>query len=80
MSNTHTATVRDGDSAVIFYGDGTTVPAMHGTVARVLRTRTGVVRRVGITPQGADVIAWFAPDPDGTEGFVSIGGSTVAYV
>jgi hypothetical protein len=75
MSNTHTTPVRDGDAAVIFYGDESTA----GRVVKVVASRSGAIRRVGIVPDGTDVVAWFSPAPD-TEGLVSVGGSTVAYV
>lgn len=77
MSDTRTPAVRTGDLAVIFYGQ--TSENISGTVAKIVTTRTGNVRRVGITPDGTDVIAWFAPAPDHV-GLVSVGGATVAYV
>lgn len=80
MSRTHNETgmIRTGDEAVIFYGD-TDFPPVSGRVARVLRTRSGALRMVGISPDGADCVAWFSPAPD-FEGLVSVGGATVAYV
>ncbi len=69
--------IRTNDEAVIYYGD--TDDMMVGRVVRVLRTRSGTLRRVGITPEGTDVVAWFSPAP-GFEGLVSVGGATVAYL
>ena len=77
MSDNETGVIRTGDEAVIFYGDDN--DGMAGRVAKVLRTRTGALRRVGITPDGTDVVAWFSPSPD-FEGLVSVGGATVAYI
>lgn len=77
MSDTRTATIRTGDVAAIFYGR--TSQNVSGRVVKVLTTRTGKLRRVGIMPDGADVVAWFSPAPD-TVGLVSVGGATVAYV
>lgn len=76
MSDTRTRNVRTGAGAVILYGDDQALP---GTVSRVVTTRTGNLRRVGIIPDGTNVVAWFTPAPD-MEGLVSVGGSTVAYV
>lgn len=82
MSDTRTATVRTGDSAIITYGD---TDAVAGKVAKIVTSRTGNLRRVGITPDGTDVVAWFAPDSTDPMGdilgrLVSVGGSTVAYL
>ena len=76
MSDTRTPAVRTGDVAWITYGDSRWTT---GAVSKVITTRTGNLRRVGITPDGTDVIAWFAPAPDAS-GLVSVGGFTVAYV
>lgn len=75
MSDTRTPAFRTGDAATIFYADA----AMRGTVAKIVKSRTGNLRRVGITPEGTQVVAWFAPAPD-VQGLVSVGGHTVAYV
>jgi hypothetical protein len=75
MSDTRTPAVRTGDSAVIMYD----TTGMHGRVVKVITSRTGNLRRVGITPEGTDVVAWFAPAPD-MAGLPSVGGHTVAYV
>jgi hypothetical protein len=69
--------IHTGDTAVIFYGE--TERGMAGTVAKIVTSRTGNLRRVGITPEGTDVVAWFTPVPD-MNGLVSVGGYTVAYV
>lgn len=76
MSDTRTPAVRTGDVAWITYGDERW---MTGTVTKVLTSRSGNLRRVGIVPEGTDVVAWFAPAPD-WGGLVSVGGATVAYV
>jgi hypothetical protein len=70
--------IRTGDSAVIFYGDD----EMPGTVSRIITSRTGNLRRVGITPDGTDVVAWFTPSAGyaSTPPLLSVGGETVAYV
>jgi hypothetical protein len=70
-------TIRTGDVVVIFY-DADSLP---GTVCKIVKSRTGNVRRVGIAPDGADIVAWFIPVPDMFDGacLVSVGGSTVAY-
>jgi hypothetical protein len=69
--------IRTGDSAVIFYGDD----ELPGTVAKIVTSRTGNLRRVGITPDGTNVVAWFTPAlGTSTPPLVSVGGSTVAYV
>ncbi len=75
MSDTRTPRFHTGDSATIFYGEAT----MRGTVAKVVKSRTGNLRRVGITPEGTNVVAWFTPVDD-EYGYVSVGGSTVAYI
>jgi len=67
--------IRTGDTAVIFYGDDGVLP---GEIVKIIKSRTGNIRRVGITPEGTDIVAWFAPVPD-MHGLVSVGGSTVAY-
>jgi hypothetical protein len=70
-------TIRTGDVVVIFY-DADSLP---GTVSKIVKSRTGNVRRIGITPDGADIVVWFTPVPkmfDGTY-LTSVGGSTVAY-
>jgi hypothetical protein len=76
MSDTHTPQFRTGDAATIFYGEE---QAIRGTVVKILTSRTGNVRRVGIAPEGAEIVAWFTP-VDYQYGLVSVGGSTVAYV
>lgn len=68
--------VTENASAVITYGD---TAALAGTVKTIKRNADKSVRLVGITPDGTDHVAWFAPAPD-FAGFVSVGGSTVAYV
>ena len=75
MSDTRIPRFRTGDSATIFYGEA----AMRGTVVKIITSRTGNLRRVGIAPEGAEIIAWFAPVDD-EYGLVSVGGSTVAYI
>jgi hypothetical protein len=51
----------EGDSAVMFYGpEG----VMRCTVAHVAFNADGSVRRVGVTPDGTDCVAWFYPVPD----------------
>jgi hypothetical protein len=75
MSDTRTPAVRTGDAATIFYDQS----AMRGTVVKIVKSRTGNLRRVGITPEGTDVVAWFAPSPD-SYGLPSVGGETVAYI
>lgn len=77
MSDTRTPAVRTGDTAAIFYGQ--TPKNVPGRVVKVVTSRTGRIRRIGITPEGTDIVAWFAPVPD-HEGFASVGGTTVAYV
>jgi hypothetical protein len=76
MSDTRIPAVRTDDVAWITYGDDRW---MTGVVTKIVTTRTGNLRRVGITPDGTDVIAWFSPAPDAS-GLVSVGGHTVAYV
>lgn len=70
------STLVKGDNAVIFYGMGG--PSMRGTIAAVKTNADKSVRLVGITPEGTNHVAWFAPSPE-MYGLLSVGGSTVAY-
>jgi hypothetical protein len=70
--------IHTGDCAVIFMSDESG-ENMAGTVTKIVTSRTGKLRRVGITPDGTDVVAWFSPVP-WRAGLVSVGSTTVAYV
>jgi len=61
--------------ATIFYGEA----AVRGNVTAVKLYNDKSVRLVGITPEGTGHVAWFSPSPE-QYGFVSVGGSTVAYI